>query len=280
MVTPENIAFEYRVAGLFGRLMAHLIDLVVLLLLYGLCGLFAGLVFGMLGLPSVGMFVWLVGLFILYWFYGGFFEAMWNGQTPGKRMMGLRVLRTDGRPINAMQAVLRNLLRLFDAMPAGFIPGFFFGEVALPFQTYLVALMATTLTRRSQRVGDLAVGTMVIVEDHSQFGKVTAPDDDGIQELLEKIPANFVPSRTLSRALSHYVGRRRFFGPARRLEIAHHVGSVLVLRLNLPPDTNHDLLLCALYLRAFHERETTLHDEELLAPRIPIPEKLEDVSHG
>ena len=50
--------------------------------------------------------------FLVSWFYGGFFEAYWNGQTPGKRIMGLRVLSTNGRPINGYQAVLRNLLRV------------------------------------------------------------------------------------------------------------------------------------------------------------------------
>ena len=53
-----------------------------------------------------------VVFFLVSWFYGGFFEAYWNGQTPGKRIMGLRVLSTNGRPINGYQAILRNLLRI------------------------------------------------------------------------------------------------------------------------------------------------------------------------
>ncbi len=229
------------------------------------------MILAFLGLPGVGAFVFLVAFFILYWFYGGLFEAYWNGQTPGKRMLGLRVLRTDGRPISGLQAVLRNLLRLVDAYPMAFIPGFF-GEFPLYYQTCLLALVVMTLTLRYQRLGDLAAGTMVVAEDRSRFGKVPAPDEPGVEELLDKIPANFLPSRSLAKALSHYVGRRRFFGPARRLEIARHVGGVLVERFDLPPDTNHDLLLCALYLRAFHELDSGNTPDSLIAPRIPIPE--------
>ena len=55
--------------------------------------------------------------FVLEWFYGGLFESLWNGQTPGKRLMGLRVLTTEGQPINGMQAVMRNLLRYADIFP-------------------------------------------------------------------------------------------------------------------------------------------------------------------
>ncbi len=69
------------------------------------------------GLEGLGFAVWLLLAFVISWFYFGLFETFWNGQTPGKRLFGLRVLRTDGRPINAMQAILRNVLRAVDAMP-------------------------------------------------------------------------------------------------------------------------------------------------------------------
>ncbi|TWT78143.1 RDD family protein [Posidoniimonas polymericola] len=271
VVTPENIAFEYRVAGPFGRVMAYLIDTVIFALAILAISIVFGLVFSALDLGGVAELVIAVLAFILYWFYGGLFEALWNGQTPGKRMTGLRVVRTDGRPINAVQAVLRNVLRIADSLPIVFIPDFFFGEAPLVYQTYLLALVSMTLTRRNQRVGDLVCSTMVVAEDRSRFGKVPAPDEPELDKLLEAIPANFVPSRSLAKALSHYVGRRRYFGPARRQEIAKHVGDLLVARLRLPPDTDHDLLLCALYVRAFHKDDAGGDDDALIAPRVPIP---------
>ena len=72
---------------------------------------------GIAGVGGLGIGVFLVCWFVLSWFYGGLFETFWNGQTPGKRLFGLRVLTVDGTPINAMQAVLRNVLRDVDAMP-------------------------------------------------------------------------------------------------------------------------------------------------------------------
>ncbi|TWT36905.1 RDD family protein [Posidoniimonas corsicana] len=271
VVTPENIAFEYRVAGPYGRVMAFLIDTVIFCLAILAISIVSGMVLGYLGVGGLAMFVIAVVAFVLYWFYGGFFEAVWNGQTPGKRMTGLRVLRTDGRPISAVQAVLRNVLRIADALPIVYIPGFFFDEAPLVYTSYLLALFSMALTRRNQRVGDLVCGTMVVAEDRSRFGKVPAPEEPGLAELLESIPANFVPSRSLAKAISHYVGRRRYFGPARRQEIARHVGDLLVDRLRLPPDTDHDLLLCALYVRAFHKAEPGDTEDAVIAPRVPIP---------
>src|SRR4051794_36508989 len=117
IVTPENIAFQYRIAGPFQRLPAFLIDKGLQMALVG-GGLFLfGLIFGLLGLPGIGVGFSVVMFFAVSWFYGGLFEALWNGQTPGKRLMRLRVLSTDGQPINAMQAVLRNIPRSVDMLP-------------------------------------------------------------------------------------------------------------------------------------------------------------------
>ena len=57
--------------------------------------------------------------------------------------------------------------------------------------------------------------------------------------------------RSLGRALASYVDRRELFSPARRADIARHVGEPLRIKFNLPPDTSHDLILCALYYRTF-----------------------------
>ena len=158
VVTPENIAFHYVLAGPFRRLPAYLIDVAIrMLVLMGL--LFAAVFFGMVGVGRR----WLRGLVdrvvrALTWFYGGLFETLWNGQTPGKRLLGLRVLAVDGRPINAMQAVLRNVLRNVDAWP---IVGYG-GAMGVPL--FMVGLAATAASNRFQRLGDLACGTIVVVE--------------------------------------------------------------------------------------------------------------------
>lgn len=238
IVTPENITFHYRVAGPFRRLPAYLIDLLIRTVM--IFGMMIALVFslGMAGLPGIGMGMTLVVAFVLEWFYGGLFEAFWNGQTPGKRLLGIRVLTIDGQPINALQAVLRNVLRVVDCQPLVLCQ---------------VGMLAATMNDRFQRLGDLACGTMVVIEQPRWFRGVPPMKEPEAVELSEQIPPEFQPSRSLAMALANYVQRRANFPPPRRLEIAQHVGGPLRERFGLPAQTNPDLLLCAVYYRTFLE---------------------------
>ena len=150
IVTPENIAFSYRLAGPFRRLPAYLIDLIIRLAVALGGAIFLGILSSLVALPAIGGGMALVLWFVMAWFYGGLFETFWNGQTPGKRAMAIRVLSVEGQPINALQAVLRNILRTVDALPA-FL--------------YQVGLIAATVNPRFQRLGDLVCGTIVVIED-------------------------------------------------------------------------------------------------------------------
>lgn len=240
IVTPENIAFQYQVAGPFRRLPAYLIDLLLRVGLIALAVIAVGLAFGSIGQTGLGFGLVAVGWFVLDWFYGGLFEAYWNGQTPGKRLMRIRVVSDEGQPINGVQAVLRNFLRSVDAMP-----------VALFFPTYLLGLVSTAMNDRFQRLGDLAAGTMVIVEEPQRHYGVARVNEPEAIRLAAELPANLTISRSLARALSSYVQRRQAFPWRRRAEIAMHVAEPLRVKYELPAGTSHDLLLCALYYRAF-----------------------------
>ncbi len=239
IATPENIGFQYQVAGPFRRLPAFLIDLIIRMLIWGALAVAVAITDLLLGglASAFGLLAW----FVLEWFYGGLFEAYWNGQTPGKRLLGIRVVTVEGQPINAMQAVLRNVLRFADMMPI------------MPFMlpTFVVGLITASLNRRYQRLGDLVCGTMVIVEQRSWLLGVVRLKDPRAAELAALLPADFEVSRSLARALATYVERRDFFGPARRREIARHLGEPLLERFDMARDTSHDLLLCALYYRTF-----------------------------
>jgi len=244
IVTPENIAFHYVLAGPFRRLPAYLLDcLIRLLVLLGL-GM-VGMLAGIGGLGGFGVALFLVGWFVLAWFYGGLFETFWNGQTPGKRVFGLRVLSIDGLPINALQAVLRNVLRDVDALPmaAGS------GAVGLPL--YMLGLVTMAANDRYQRLGDLAAGTIVVVERRGGLAGLAQIGHAEVIALAEQIPVNFQAPRSLAHALSMYVGRRGRFSPARRYELAAALAEPMIERLRLPAETNPDLLLCALYYRTF-----------------------------
>jgi uncharacterized RDD family membrane protein YckC len=238
IITPENIAFRYQVAGPFRRLPAYLIDLAIRGMMFLFGSILVMVVFGLAGLPGMGFGLVLVLWFLLEWFYGGVFETFWNGQTPGKRLLQIRVLSIDGQPINGLQAVLRNVLRALDQQPLVFS---------------LVGLASATMNDRFQRMGDLACGTMVVVEEPRWFHGVIRLSDPGTIRLAAQIPPSYQAPRTTVRALATYVQRRMNFAPMRRLEIARHLAEPLREQFNLPPGTDPDLLLCGLYQRTFIE---------------------------
>ncbi|MBW3600475.1 MAG: RDD family protein [Planctomycetes bacterium] len=249
IVTPENIAFEYRAAGPFRRLPAFLADMAICLVAYIGLGIVAGLM-GVL-LAGLAEAVMLIGFFLIYWFYGGLFETFMNGQTPGKRLMGIRVLTTDGQPINGLQAVMRNILRAVDMMPFLSVQalGIDAPMYLLPIFTLGLAVMA--LNPRFQRLGDMVCGTMVVLEERHWLSGVAQLEDERAAQLAMYIPPDFRPSRTLAQAVSTYVERRRFFSVPRRREIARHLAEPLLERFEMRSDTSHDLLLCAVYYRTF-----------------------------
>jgi uncharacterized RDD family membrane protein YckC len=232
VITPENIAFEYRLAGPFRRLPAFILDFCV--------GIAVSIGLLIVIQMSVGMVsqnlaagVFLLLFFIIRWFYGVLFETFLNGQTPGKYMLGLRVLSDTGEPIDGMQATLRNLLRAADT----FMP--------------LIPLVVMPLSKKYQRLGDLVAGTIVVMEERQWLTGVAQLEDPRAIQLAAYLPPNFVVTRSLARTLATYVERRRFFTPPRRREVARHLAIPLLNRFGLPPDTSYDLVLCALYYRTF-----------------------------
>jgi uncharacterized RDD family membrane protein YckC len=243
VITPENIAFHYRLAGPFRRLPAYAIDLALRAAISFSAAVLCEIALG----NSLGLGLTLVTWFVVSWFYHGLFETLWNGQTPGKRLCGLRVQASDGRPVEAWQAVLRNVLREADSLPVFLVPG----EVRVAIPLFLVGLVAMAMNRRFQRLGDLACGTIVVAEEPGLFRGLANVHDPAVLELAGQIPPHFRVQRSLAQALSAYVDRRGLFGAAHRAELARSLGEPLCARLDLPRQTSHDLLLGALYYRAF-----------------------------
>ena len=251
VVTPENIAFSYLAAGPMHRGAAFVIDLFVRIAILFMLERIVYLALSFIGLPGLGVGALFLGYFVLAWFYGGILETYWNGQTVGKRAMGIRVLATDGRAINGMQAVMRNVLREIDSFPMFFVPINAAEGQFYPLPTYLLALLTMTVTKRYQRLGDLACNTMVVMDERSWVAGLVKIDDPLVIRLAGELPAGFEYSRTLREALSAYMERRKYFPEGRRRDIARHLGQPLCRRFGLPANTDHDLLMCALYYRAF-----------------------------
>jgi uncharacterized RDD family membrane protein YckC len=152
--TPEQIALELPLAGIGSRFLAMAIDTLIQFGLYLVAGIVFFLILGLgasvlwyvpstMG-PAIGVFI----LFAIYWGYFAIFETIWQGQTPGKRFAGIRVIKESGRPINAFEAIGRNLMRAVDGLPG----------------IYGVGLVCMMLNKQSRRLGDFVAGTVVVHE--------------------------------------------------------------------------------------------------------------------
>lgn len=233
LVTPERIVFQYPLAGPFRRFGAFLIDLALLIVLMVTAALLAGLL--TLG-SGAGLGLMFVAYFVLNWGYGASCEGLFNGQTPGKRVVGIRVISDRGVPINGAQAALRNLV--------GMVDGFF------PF-CFLLGLSSMILTRKFQRLGDLAAGTMVVVEERRHRVRLERIAGPEVEAILPSLPLRVSAGPEMARALSDYVRFRGRVPAVRREEIAAALAGPLRRRYGLPGETSNDAVLCAVYHRVF-----------------------------
>ncbi|WP_153558388.1 RDD family protein [Roseimaritima sediminicola] len=255
VVTPENIAFEYQLAGPFRRLPAYVLDVFVYsaaLAVVVMVGLYLGFLTGSVLALSVYGFLGLLVWFVLGWFYGALCETYFNGRTIGKWICGLRVISVDGRPLSGMQATIRNLLRVADLAPPAAL-GQFDSEIApvMAVPTALIGLLSVILTPRMQRLGDLAAGTMVVVDEKSWRLPVAKVDDLRVAALATYVPGDYRVTPTMARTLAAYAERRAYLTPARRREVARHLTDPLVDRFEFRPDIDPDLLMYALYYQTF-----------------------------
>ena len=143
IATPEGLRLHLQLAGLGSRFIAVSVDLVLEVIIIAVIGFIMDSVVG----GAVAAAVTAVSAFSVLYFYNVLFEVLGGGRTPGKRLSHLRVLRDDGTPVDLPASAIRNLLRLVDLLFAG-----------------LPALFSILLTKRNQRLGDIAAGTLVIRE--------------------------------------------------------------------------------------------------------------------
>lgn len=180
--TPEAVAFSYELAGVGSRGAAVVIDTVLLgLIVLVEGGVTAALVTlaGYLGIEVAAPWVlgaFVVVAFVTYWGYFLFGEVVRGGRTPGKRRLGIRVVRDDGGPVRFTDSVIRNVLRIVDMLPG----------------YYAVGIVAALLSKSGKRLGDMAAGT-VVVRDPGEFAlpdpkTLLRPEHALVSEYLERRP--------------------------------------------------------------------------------------------
>ncbi len=170
VLTPEKTVVGFKVSGVGSRAMAHFIDVTILICFFIAMSFLGSVLAPIFGI-EVGMGVMLFGISAGMFLYFILFEWLWNGFTPGKKALGIRVVSFDGTPITMRGAVYRNLLRPADFMPVMYFAGF----------------IAAFMNEKSQRLGDLAAGTLVIHEPKPNPLYQVTPHHAGIHPFEESI---------------------------------------------------------------------------------------------
>src|SRR5437764_4702204 len=227
---PESVAVGYDVAGVGSRFLAALIDALVLAVVLAalvIVTVLAGQsLTGTMAYVAAGVGVLIINVVFLGYFV--FFESIWNGQSPGKRAMGLRVVKTSGYPITPATALIRNVVRLVDWLPA----------------FYAVGVITMIANRHARRLGDLVAGTMVIKEKRyaslsslSSARSTPAPSRPGDVRRAAGLPepAPLAGSgaqvdrltREDEALIRDFLNRRHTLSPRRRDDLARQIATVV-----------------------------------------------------
>lgn len=240
--TPERVPLQFALASIGNRFLACAVDhsiqfLVIILLVWALI---AATSYNALSQLSNDLPRWVVAILIIAFFlviagYFVFFEWLWHGQTPGKRLLKLRVIREDGRPINFWEAAARNLLRIFDMMPT----------VIVPF--YSIGLISVFISSRDQRVGDLFAGTVVVRERQDEaptFKSVfsTSISDSAFRRVQQNVNFNADVSTLIEaeiEVVESFLRRRFDLTDRQRIWMAWRVALPLMYKLKPAYDLNN-----------------------------------------
>ncbi len=227
--TPENVSFSYEIAGIGSRFLAALIDTVLLGLLQVIVVGAAVLIIlrsdgGVLDTEAP---LWILAVltfisFFFFWGYYIFFESFWNGQTPGKRWIGLRVIRADGTPVGFSEVVIRNLVRTLDLLPVA----------------YGVGVITMFVNSKSCRLGDLAARTVVVHDNPVSLSRTSMRLRDELSLMYghAQLPADFPLGKITAQdmqVLEAFFSRRGTL--ANRKQLAGYLLQSLCSRIEIAP---------------------------------------------
>ncbi|HET7658327.1 MAG TPA: RDD family protein [Bacillales bacterium] len=251
--TPEQISLKFQLAGLGSRSAAFMIDVWILIFIESALGLAMYYFKDWFWLTSSYLIAFLIFIaFMLWWLYFAFFEFFASGKTPGKRLLGIRVIQENGQNVTLLSAFIRNLLRMIDFLPA----------------LFFVGILMIFFHPSHKRVGDLASGTMVIHERKRRKKR----KQRSVDKVLAKkgIPLDHIALDDWSKKkitskewelLNTYVNRSKSLSSSERNEMTTEVAKILFPILNLslenqsPEQLENDLLAVYIQLRDDWEYE-------------------------
>lgn len=245
--TPEQMPLEFTVAGIGSRFLALALDT----LIQAGFGLMMLIVLAVLGITTRGLGwrgqgLWLMAtfgfiVFLLMFGYFAIFEIVWNGQTPGKRLVGIRAVKETGRPLTPSETIGRNLLRIVDQLPA----------------LYAVGMVVALLNAKNKRLGDFVAGSVVVRESSMTEIK---PIWQTTQTVLEA-PAGGARVSTISLSMEElalidaFLHRRYDLAP----DVRSHMAGEIIARLQskLAPDARARLSTESLLEALAYERRSS-----------------------
>lgn len=194
----DGVEIHLRVAGPAVRSIAWFIDFFIFIGLIIVAEIVFGIMSGWIG-AQIGQGLQLLFLFLSLWFYNVFFEMSAKGASPGQRTMGLKVASVSGAPVRLPQSIIRNLLRVVDFMPFG----------------YLLGLVCCLFTKKFQRLGDLVADTVVIYSGEKKKPIITA------QVNADPTAPPVALNREEQAALIQFLDRAPQWSDARKIELSN-----------------------------------------------------------
>lgn len=223
--TPEQTSLDFAIAGIGSRFLALALDTLIQILVGFIVGFGGGMIITAVAAAAPRSAVWglavlVLFFFLLYFGYFAFFEIIWNGQTPGKRKAGIRVIKDSGRPLTVAESIARNLLRIVD-----WLPGF-----------YAIGIASALLTKENKRLGDLVAGSLVVRESSfSDLKPVWQTAQAPIKPVLAPLgAANLTPEE--SALIDSFLTRRSELDYDVRVRMADQIFLRLKPKLTLPAE--------------------------------------------
>lgn len=223
--TPEQTSLDFAIAGVGSRFLALALDTVIQTLVGFIVWIGGFMVVGALSVAAPKSAIWGLAILVLFFFllyfgYFAFFEIIWNGQTPGKRKAGIRVIKDSGRPLTAAESIARNLLRIVD-----WLPGF-----------YAIGIASALLTKENKRLGDLVAGSLVVRE--ASFSDLKPVWQTARTPIPATAPLG-AASLTIeeSALIDSFLTRRSELDFDVRVRMAEQILQRIKPKLTLPPDS-------------------------------------------
>jgi len=249
--TPENVEIQYSLAGIGSRGLALMLDtllqvaaVIIIWLIFLILTLFFGELKNLFDfevieeLPKWAIAAFIIVIYLVRMGYFTFFETIWSGQTPGKRILKIRVVKEEGYPISFLEAMIRNLLRIVDILPG----------------LYGVGLVSVFASSKEKRVGDYVAGTVVVKE---KIQELPSPKEFSLppveKTLLDFGPAIAKITKPEYEVISQFLQRRFELDSGSRLQLARKIALPLIEKLEVPQPLNISYEVFLIHLSQAYE---------------------------